>query len=185
MSINRGVAALGAVGVVAVATLAITIPIAAAQGKPVPRAQITSGSKWVHSEPLKQCYNGGKELDKTQQNACVTALQKQVSDRKAPQVPVHFDGKVLFNLDKAAANKSWSAYVTGGAGLVGYENGSLVTNKNQGAGPIGAQQTFTAQQNQQGGTSIPSSVVVWVISGDAQHIYGVWQFQLNQITAGS
>ncbi|MEY9872310.1 hypothetical protein ABH931_001784 [Streptacidiphilus sp. MAP12-33] len=170
MSLNRGVAALGAVAVVGAATLAVTLPIANHYAPSKPMVQVTSGSNWVQFAPL--CWNKGDALTTKQIATCVSDLTKagQKPTKDTPTVEVAANGTFMINTNEDIAKHGWSAQVPGQQGAVGL----VSRTTDQQAGNIPIAQALQASQT--------GSTQVTVIEGstDGKTVYGVWAFQVKQ-----
>ncbi|MEZ0065100.1 hypothetical protein ABIA32_001088 [Streptacidiphilus sp. MAP12-20] len=175
MSLNRGVAALGAVAVVGAATLGVSIPLAIHYGKPVSNVSVVAGSHWTQIAPLPECWNKGDALSDKQQAKCLAAVSAAVQGNKLPTAIVpSAGGSFGINVDQAVIenNHSWQA-----KGLTG----ALVpTTKHAYAGPLSITTVLTTQDPQTGATSVGASGPVLVAEVDAnKNIYGEWLFQLK------
>lgn len=176
MSLNRGVAALGAVALVGVATLGFAIPYAHHNGKPVPDIAVVAGSTWLQVAPDKACYNAGKELNKAQQLACQKAISAQVASKSIPVLPVTAAGTFGINVDQLVADKGWSAIGEGGD--------VVPQTKEAYAGPLSVATLLSAsqaQQSQGAPAAAATDAPVLVIAGDRTtgKIYGEWLFQVK------
>jgi hypothetical protein len=164
MSLNRGVAALGAVAVVGAATLGWSIPLAVHFGQPKPLVSVTAGSYWTQFAPL--CWNNGDKLTPAQISACSDKLVRATTGTGAPTIPIAQNSTFMINTTKEIASKGWFAKAGQSSDLV-----ALTHNQQVGNLP-GAAATVSAQ-------GAPGPVVV--IEGDGQNtVYGVWAFTLKQ-----
>jgi hypothetical protein len=173
MSLNRGVAALGAVAVVGAATLGITIPLAHSYGKPVPNVAIVAGPNWTQIPPVKDCYNDGNVLTAKQQAACAAAFQKELQNNDMPTAMVPSqNGNFGINVDQQVTDHGWVA---------GASSADLVQQTtNAYAGPLSIASVLTVQNPQTGQTSLGKSGPLVVIEQDKSgKIYGKWLLQLK------
>ncbi|SEK20583.1 hypothetical protein [Streptacidiphilus jiangxiensis] len=169
MSLNRGVAALGAVAVVGVATLGWSIPLAHHFGQPKPMVAATSGSTWKQFAPV--CWNNGDVLTQKQITSCLKDLAKaQAGGKDTPTLEVAQNGTFMINTNEDIAAKGWYAQVPGQQQPVGLF--SRTTNQQVGNIPLAA----ALQASQTG--SAPVTVVESDDSG--KQIYGVWTFVVKQ-----
>jgi hypothetical protein len=175
MSLNRGVAALGAVAVVGAATLGITLPIAAHYAPSVARVSIVAGSHWTQIAPLDNCYKGGKALTPAEQTKCGAAIKAALSDdKKLPTAIVpSLNGNFGINVDQAVTDHGWIARIG---------SGTLVQhNTHAYAGPLPVAQVLTTQDPQTGQTTTSDSGPMLIVEADkdGKNVYGEWLLQLK------
>ncbi|MFC1409375.1 hypothetical protein ACEZCY_10210 [Streptacidiphilus sp. N1-12] len=175
MSLNRAVAALGAVAVVGALTVGFSVAHANSVGKPVPKVYVTSGSTWV---PISNtCYNDGKVLTSKQLAACVAKVQKIGAADTATPVKVHPNTTFTIGVDKQITDKGWSASGTGAlvAQTTKYQannlplSGVFATNTDQSTGA-----TTTADKG--------TVLIVERKSATSNDIYGVWMATLKTVS---
>ncbi|MEY9962892.1 hypothetical protein ABIA33_000918 [Streptacidiphilus sp. MAP12-16] len=172
MSLNRGVAALGAVALVGVATLGVSYGIASSAGQPIPKVSVTSGSTWTQFSPASTCYNGGDPLTAKQLAACGALIQKQANNATAPAISVAPNGTFMISVDKKLTEKGWTA--SGG-------QTSLVSEtKNYQASNLPVSSVIAAASST---SAAATSGTVLVLEQQGKTIYGAWLFQLNQKSA--
>ncbi|MBF9072177.1 hypothetical protein [Streptacidiphilus fuscans] len=172
MSLNRGVAALGAVAVVGAATLGITIPLVSGSGKPVPNVAIVAGSHWTQVQPLKDCYYGGNAMTAKQQAACSAAVSKAVQNNSmATAIVPSQNGNFGINVDQPVTDHGWNA---------GSTTELVQQTTNAYAGPLSIASVLTTQDPQTGQTTVNKSGPLIVKEQDKDgKIYGVWLLQLK------
>ena len=165
MSLNRGVAALGAVAVVGAATLGIALPIAAHYAPPKPMVAVTAGSTWMQFAPL--CWNKGDALTAKQIATCGNDVKNAATDTKSGNtIEVAPNATFMINTTEDIASKGWSAQA-GQSELV-------ARTTNQQAGNLSASAVLQAAQ--------ASTAPVVVIESDdsGKQIFGVWTFVVKQ-----
>jgi hypothetical protein len=179
MSLNRGVAALGAVAVVGAATLGITLPIAAHFAPSVARVSVVAGSHWTQIAPLDNCYNGGKVLNAADQAKCSASIKAALSDdKKMPTATVpSANGNFGINVDQPVTKNGWVAR-DGSGFLVQHQTNAY-------AGPLAISQVLTTQDPTTGQTTTANSGPILIVETDkdGKNIYGEWLLQLK--VAGS
>ncbi|MFC1415338.1 hypothetical protein [Streptacidiphilus cavernicola] len=175
MSLNRAVAALGAVAVVGAATVGLSVWKANDAGKPVPRIYVTSGSTWTPVSPL--CYNGGKEIAAKDVAACAAKVQKLGAANAAKTISVRPNSTFTIGVDKDITKVGWSA--SGSAALVAQTTKYQANNL-----PLsGVFPTSTDQST--GATSTADKGTVLVIerpAGSTSKIVGVWVFSMKTVS---
>lgn len=175
MSLNRGVAALGAVAVVGAATLGITLPIAAHYAPSVARVSVVAGSHWTQIAPLDNCYHGGNALTMAEQAKCGAAIKAALGDpSKMPTATVpSANGNFGINVDQPVTKNGWVARTTGGF-LVQHQTNAY-------AGPLPVAQVLTTTDPQTGQTTTSDSgpMLIEEISKDGKTVYGEWLLQLK------
>ena len=175
MSLNRGVAALGAVAVVGAATLGITLPIAAHYAPSVARVSIVAGSHWTQIAPLDNCYNGGKALTTADQAKCSASIKAALSDdKKIPTATVpSVNGNFGINVDQPITKNGWLAR-TGSGTLVQHTTHAY-------AGPLPIAQVLTTTDPQTGQTTTSDSGPMLIVETDqdGKNVYGEWLLQLK------
>ncbi|WP_042364946.1 hypothetical protein [Streptacidiphilus neutrinimicus] len=179
MSLNRGVAALGAVAVVGAATLGITLPIAAHYAPSVARVSVVAGSHWTQIAPLDNCYKGGKALSTADQAKCSASIKAALSDdKKMPTAIVpSANGNFGINVDQPITKNGWVAR-TGSGFLVQHQTNAY-------AGPLSIAQVLTTQDPTTGQTTTSNTGPILIVETDkgGKGIYGEWLLQLK--VAGS
>ena len=174
MSLNRAVAALGAVAVVGAATVGLSVWKAGDAGKPVPRVYVTSGSTWTPLSAL--CYNGGKPLEPKALAACGAKVQKLGAANSAKAVSVRPNSTFTIGVDKDITKVGWSA--SGSAALVAqttkYQANNLPLS---GVFPTSTDQTTGATTTADRGT-----VLVLERKGATGKIIGVWVFSMKTVS---
>ena len=171
MSLNRAVAALGAVAVVGAATVGLSVWKASDAGQPVPRIYVTSGSTWTPVSAL--CYNGGKTISAKDLTACAAKVQKLGTANSAKAVTVRPNSTFTIGVDKAVTKNGWSA--SGSAALV------QQTTKYQ-ANNLPLSGVFATQTDQTTGattTTDKGTVLVLERKTATGPILGVWVFSMK------
>lgn len=175
MSLNRGVAALGAVAVVGAATLGITLPIAAHYAPSVARVSVVAGSHWTQIAPLENCYKGGNALSVADQTKCGAAIKAALSDpKKVPTAIVpSLNGNFGINVDQPVTKHGWVARTAGGT-LVQHQTNAY-------AGQLPIAQVLTTQDPQTGQTTTSDSgpMLIQETDKDGKTVYGEWLLQLK------
>ena len=171
MSLNRAVAALGAVAVVGALTVGFSVYGAHNAGPRVPQVYVTSGSTWTPVSAT--CYNGGKVISPAALTACAKKVQTLGTNNSAKAISVRPNSTFTIGVDKAITNVGWTA--SGSATLV------APTTKYQ-ANNLPLSQVFTTSTDQTtGATSTTDKGTVLVIErkGGSGSIYGVWVFSMK------
>jgi hypothetical protein len=167
MSLNRAVAALGAVAVVGAATVGLSAAYANSNGKPEPRIYVTSGSTWTPVTPT--CYNGGKVMSVAKLNDCVKKVQKLGSTNTAKHVTVHSNTSFTISVDKDVTDIGWDASA-GATQLVPATTKFQANNI-----PVsGVLATSTDQTTGATTTADKGTILVVERKGTSNDIYGVW-----------
>ena len=173
MSLNRAVAALGAVAVVGALTVGFSVWGAHDAGHRVPQVYVTSGSTWTPVSPLATCYNGGKAIPTKTLTACAKKVQTLSTANSAKAVSVRPNSTFTIGVDKNITKIGWDA--SGSATLV------APTTKYQ-ANNLPLSQVFATSTDQTTGattTTDKGTVLVIERKNGAGPIYGVWVFSLK------
>jgi hypothetical protein len=175
MSLNRAVAALGAVAVVGALTVGFSVYQAHDAGKPEARAYVTAGSTWASLSPV--CYNGGKLLTTAQVTACIKTIRTKATVDSARVIPAHPNTTFTIGVDQSVADKSWSASI-GGATLVAGTTSFQANNL-----PLSSVFTTTTDQTTGAQTTATQGAVLVVAGkGGIDSTYGVWLFTLKTVS---
>ncbi|MHA6760831.1 hypothetical protein [Streptacidiphilus sp. PAMC 29251] len=178
MSLNRAVAALGAVAVVGALTVGFSVVKANDAGKPVPRIFVTAGSTWT--PVTKLCYNDGKPLTAKQLAACNTAFQKLATANSAKPISIRPNTSFTISVDKQITKVGW--YASSATMLV-------PLTKDYQANNLPLSGVFASSTDQStGATTTADKGTVLVLerkSASSPDIYGAWVFTLKSTAATS